>query len=190
MARRFLGQEELNLWQTVMRDVVPLKNCFSKKNYSQATKKEIALVEDRDIQPVLKVTKEPGLKKGFGGGTSVRHRHHELFVGVRNPGLDDTQWRKLARGKITVESRLDLHGYSVHEAFDQFISFMARARAGHWRCVEIITGLGSGEKGGMIRRELPLWLQRRDISSFILAVVHPHQGNQGSVRVLLRRNKR
>jgi DNA-nicking Smr family endonuclease len=53
--------------------------------------------------------------------------------------------------------------------------------------VEIITGRGTGEHGGVIRRELPLWLNLPALRPLVLATAHPHARNTGSTRVLLRR---
>ena len=53
--------------------------------------------------------------------------------------------------------------------------------------IEIITGRGSGETGGVIRREFPLWLNGPELRSLVLAAAHPHALNPGSVRLLLRR---
>ena len=55
------------------------------------------------------------------------------------------------------------------------------------RCVEVITGRGSGEAGGVIRREFPLWLNEAALRPLVLAASHPHPANQGAVRLLLRR---
>jgi DNA-nicking Smr family endonuclease len=52
---------------------------------------------------------------------------------------------------------------------------------------EVITGRGATEGGGVLRRELPLWLNLPDLRPMVLAVTHPHPGNPGSVRLLLRR---
>ncbi|MBF0860723.1 DNA mismatch repair protein MutS [Gluconobacter kanchanaburiensis] len=117
-------------------------------------------------------------------------RPSELSVGVRAPGLDDTSWKRLSRGQMKVDARLDLHGYVVQEAFERLHDFMQRARTRNWRCVEVVTGLGSGQTSGQIRRELPLWLQRGDLRSMVLAVVHPHAANHGSVRILLKTRRR
>jgi DNA-nicking Smr family endonuclease len=53
--------------------------------------------------------------------------------------------------------------------------------------VEVITGRGSGEQGGAIKREFPIWLNLPEIRPLILAASHPHAANSGSVRLLLRR---
>ena len=55
------------------------------------------------------------------------------------------------------------------------------------RCVEVITGRGSGKSGGVIRREFPLWLNGAGLRPHILAASHPHPANPGSVVLLLRR---
>ena len=46
---------------------------------------------------------------------------------------------------------------------------------------------GRGSEGGVLRRELPLWLNLPEIRPLVLAAAHPHAANPGSVRLLLRR---
>ena len=53
--------------------------------------------------------------------------------------------------------------------------------------MEVVTGRGSGETGGVIRREFPLWLNLPEIRPLILGAAHPHALNPGSVRLILRR---
>ncbi|WP_204259517.1 Smr/MutS family protein [Lichenicola cladoniae] len=108
-------------------------------------------------------------------------------IGVRLSGLDDTSWRSLSNGRLRAERRLDLHGQRAQTAFMLLHDFLLRAQHERLRCVEIITGAGSGPEGGILRRELPHWLSRHDLRHLVLAAVHPHSGNVGSVRVLLRR---
>lgn len=111
-------------------------------------------------------------------------------IGRRQPGLDDTSWRGLSNGRMRPQRTLDLHGRTAQAAFVALHGFLLRAQAEHLRCVEIITGVGTGQEGGILRRELPLWLSRQDLHHLVLAAVHPHPGNPGSVRVLLRRRLR
>ncbi len=86
--------------------------------------------------------------------------------------------------------RLDLHGHTAQRAFHALISFLRSAQAEHVRCVEIITGRGSPEGGGVLRREVPLWLDLPEVRPLVLAAAHPHPANPGSVRLLLRRVRR
>ena len=108
-------------------------------------------------------------------------------IGIRQPGLDDTSWRRLSNGGLRPQRTLDLHGRTAQNAFAALHGFLLRAQQQQLRCVEIITGVGSGHEGGILRRELPFWLSRHDLRHLVLAAVHPHPGNQGAVRVLLRR---
>ncbi len=110
-----------------------------------------------------------------------------LEIGARHGGLDDTSWRMLGNGKLRPQRRLDLHGQRAQSAFLLLHAFLIRAQAERLRCVEIITGAGTGPEGGILRRELPLWLSRPDLRPLVLAAVHPHARNVGSVRLLLRR---
>ncbi|QCE35583.1 hypothetical protein FAI40_09730 [Acetobacteraceae bacterium] len=76
---------------------------------------------------------------------------------------------------------LDLHGFTVQEAFCSFRSFMERAKGKKWKEVEIITGLGVSGRG-IIRRELRHWLERKEYSSRITEIFHP-SNNLGAVRI-------
>ncbi|HVZ06667.1 Smr/MutS family protein [Rhodopila sp.] len=90
-------------------------------------------------------------------------------------------------GKLHTERTLDLHGMTVQRAHQALTSFLRGAHAQKLRCVEVITGRGSGESSGTIRREFPHWLNQPEIRHLILGAAHPHAQNPGSVRLLLRR---
>ncbi len=104
-------------------------------------------------------------------------------------GIDDATWTRLRTGKLRPERTLDLHGQTAQRAFHSLDAFLHQAQAHRLRCVEIITGRGTGESGGVLRRELPLWLNLPALRPYILALTHPHAANAGSIRVLLRRQR-
>lgn len=116
--------------------------------------------------------------------------HRELAVGHQPAGTDNATWRRLRGGRLGVGRTLDLHGTKVQDAFERFVGFIEVASRDGVRCVEVITGLGSAKGGGIIRRELPMWLNLDRVRPFILAAVHPHAANPGAVRLLLRRRPR
>jgi DNA-nicking Smr family endonuclease len=90
---------------------------------------------------------------------------------------------------MRAERTLDMHGKTVQAAYHALEKFLHAAHADHIRCVEVITGRGSGETGGAIRRELPHWLSHPSLRPLVLAAAHPHARNDGSTRLLLRRGK-
>ncbi len=123
---------------------------------------------------------------------SVVHRKRHAVVIGESPGegLDKATWRRLRGGRLTPERTLDLHGLTAQRAFHALHALLVHAQAEQLRCVEVITGRGSGEGGGVIRRELPLWLNLPSLRPLVLAAVHPHPANPGATRILLRRGRR
>ena len=119
--------------------------------------------------------------------TPPMRRTPQVAIGGQPSGIDTGPWNRFQAGKLATVRRLDLHGKTTQRAFSALIAFIRTAHADHVRCVEVITGRGSGETGGAIKREFPIWLNLPEIRPLILAASHPHAANPGSVRLLLRR---
>jgi DNA-nicking Smr family endonuclease len=117
----------------------------------------------------------------------VAKRVELLSVGAHPGGLDNSSWNKFRSGKQPAMRTIDLHGRTAQRAYHALHSFLIAAHADHVRCVEVITGRGAGETGGVIKRELPMWLNLPTLRPLVLAATHPHPANPGSVRLLLRR---
>jgi DNA-nicking Smr family endonuclease len=118
---------------------------------------------------------------------SARVMPAPVTIGGTPPGVDSATWQRFRGGKLTAARRLDLHGLTTQRAFHALTAFLRTAHADHVRCVEVVTGRGSSDSSGTIRREFPIWLNLPDIRPLILAASHPHAANPGSVRLLLRR---
>jgi DNA-nicking Smr family endonuclease len=110
-----------------------------------------------------------------------------LAVGSAPAGLDAASWQRFRSGRMAATRTLDLHGHTAQRAYQALRGFLHAAAADRVRCVEVITGRGSGEPGGVIRREVPLWLNLPELRPLVLAAAHPHPANPGSLRLLLRR---
>jgi len=184
LAVRRLKQGEERLWQEYARSVQPLKGRAD----------PLPAPGPDPVEPVppaaLPASPPPpaqARRKAGGPVLPPPSLVPPVAVGQREHGLDDTSWRALSTGRLRPERRLDLHGQKAQAAFQLLHAFLQRAHAERLRCVEIITGAGSGPEGGILRRELPHWLSRPDLRHLVLAAVHPHRANLGSVRLLLRR---
>lgn len=110
-----------------------------------------------------------------------------LAIGEPPAGLDSATWQRFRTGKLAATRKLDLHGMTAQRAFHALSGFLRTANAERLRCVEVVTGRGSGEGTGVIRRELPLWLNQPALRPLVLAAAYPHAANPGAVRLLLRR---
>ncbi|MCC7428215.1 MAG: Smr/MutS family protein [Alphaproteobacteria bacterium] len=115
----------------------------------------------------------------------------ELSPESRPGGVDNARWQALARGSLRPERRLDLHHQRAAHAHALVERFIPDSVAEGCRCVEIVTGRGAGAEGGVLRRELPHWLNAPALRRHILAIVHAPGGaagpNTGALRLLLRR---
>ena len=97
---------------------------------------------------------------------------------------------RLKRGRIRPEATLDLHGKTRDEAHRILATFLARAQGDGRRCVIVVTGKGRiGEGGGVIRNEVPRWLNLAPNRGRILgfAQAQPRDGGAGALYVLLKR---
>ncbi len=116
-----------------------------------------------------------------------RRAPEAVAIGSQPPGVDKATWQRFRTGKLPAARTLDLHGRTAQRAYHALEAFLRAAHGDRLRCVEVITGRGTGEEGGVLRRELPLWLNLAQLRPLILAAAHPHPANPGSVRLLLRR---
>jgi DNA-nicking Smr family endonuclease len=115
-------------------------------------------------------------------GRVVRAPLAPLAIGAHPGGVDSATWNRFRTGKLAAVRTLDLHGRTAQRAFHSLTAFLRTAHAEGVRCVEVVTG-----QGGVLRRELPLWLNQSELRGVVLAAAHPHAANPGSVRLLLRR---
>ena len=86
---------------------------------------------------------------------------------------------------------LDLHGFTLEEAFHSFKSFLLKHSQLHTKKIRIITGKGL-LGNGQIKRELPLWLERKDIAPLVLKTETPplNKGGNGALIIYLRKEKK
>ena len=107
------------------------------------------------------------------------------------PGLDTRTRLRLKRGQVDIEARLDLHGMTRVEAHGALGAFLADAQADGRRAVLVITGKGLGPRGdvGVLRREVPRWLNQAPLRQRVRAFSYaaPRHGGEGALYVLLRR---
>jgi DNA-nicking Smr family endonuclease len=99
--------------------------------------------------------------------------------------------RRLRRGGLPVDARLDLHGMGVREARAQLELFLRTMRSRGERCVLVIHGKGahSPQGTGILRGEIAAWLSQGASSQHVAAFVtaSDQDGGEGAVYVLLRR---
>jgi DNA-nicking Smr family endonuclease len=114
-------------------------------------------------------------------------------------GLDRQTARKLEKGALAVEARLDLHGMRQRDAHVALRKFLKWAQGNDYRHVLVITGKGSlrdegrsfYEEGarGVLRQAVPLWLSHGDLAPLIVSFAEAPRrlGGEGALYVRLRK---
>ena len=177
--------EELELFRAVMSDAEPLPK---HKRAKPATAKESA--PELPPDPPAPPPKAPTVTRRIPPPPPAP-KAAPLSVGIAD-GLDRRTMDKLRKGKMRPEAVIDLHGMTAADAHRALGGFLGSAYATGRRCVLVITGKGSlKEGGGVIRRELPSWLNAAENRGRILgfAQARPGDGGGGAFYVLLKRKR-
>lgn len=100
--------------------------------------------------------------------------------------------RKLARGRLPIDGRIDLHGLTQSEAHNLLFGFLARAHERGLRHVLIITGKGTSRGSeGALKRAVPVWLSKPEFRFLISGYEDAARGHggEGALYIRLRREK-
>jgi DNA-nicking Smr family endonuclease len=118
---------------------------------------------------------------------------------ARGEALDRQTARRLERGHMAVEARLDLHGKRQKEAHAALRRFLKSAQNKGYRHVLVITGKGAetdsrrsfyeDDARGVLRSSVPHWLAAPDLAHVVLSYAEAPRrlGGEGALYVRLRK---
>ncbi len=194
---RHLRPEEEALWEVIAARTRPMH-----------PRRKPALPASADTAQPLPKTPEPRPPLAsftIGEKAAPLPRSHDLarpmatVLAAAPVEMDRKAHRKLTRGKLNPEARIDLHGMTLADAHPALIRFVADAHARGLRLVLVITGKGKlrEEHGpmpsrvGALRHEVPHWLTSGALRPLVLQVTEAHRthGGSGAYYVYLRRRK-
>lgn len=199
--RRLLSAEELALWKTVAETTSPLE----KRDASAPalTPPAAPMAPAKPKRPTHNraaiVRPEPPVRT-----PSVTVHRRPTYVQSLRPaaGLDGGTARRLRKGQLPPEARIDLHGMTADRAHRALIRFILGAYSGGQRCVLVITGKGQRgrqaddghirafEGGGVLKTLTPEWLASPPLGGVVVGVFQAHvrHGGDGAYYVYLRKN--
>jgi DNA-nicking Smr family endonuclease len=185
---RPLTEEDVVLWRKVGRTVTPLDRARGK------------MLED--LGKVLEEQTPP--PDGQKPDKRKRNREGEIrspFPDHRIPPapktarigerpIDRPTTRKIAKGRITIDGRIDLHDMTQDQAYDRLYAFLASSRSHGDRHVLVVTGKGrSLGSEGVLKRMVPIWLKSARFSDLVSGysqASHQH-GGEGAIYIRLRK---
>lgn len=171
-----LTDEDRILWNLVARSARPLKGRAEAVEIPQPvpTMDELMTAQTPSERPAAAMPARPKPRQ------------------VVAQSFDAPTRDKLAKGRLPIEGRVDLHGMTQDQAYSLLLSFLGRAHAGGVRYVLVITGKGSSSGGeGVLRRAVPDWLKTAPFRALVSSHDHAarHHGGSGAIYVRLRRHK-
>jgi DNA-nicking Smr family endonuclease len=181
---------DFSLWEEIARTVKPLHKRKPKKK--TPAKAEAPPPAAKPASPGKPIARPP----------AVRHDPPPIT------GLDRRSERRMTRGNVDIEARIDLHGTGIERSRERLLHFLTSSRAEGLRMVLVITGKGASpfgqhtlhgadhyhapERQGRLRRLAPEWFHEREFRAHIAGFqpAHPRHGGGGAFYVKLRRKDR
>lgn len=199
MARRprDLRPDERALWDAVAAKTTPLKRPQPLTEDGQSPEKP-SLIQPKSVRRPVGPFK-------LGSAAKPKATAHDLAPSLSEQlngapvRMDRKAHKKMTRGKLDPERRIDLHGMTLSAAHPALTRFILGAHASGCRLVLVITGKGrSGsdegpipEPRGKLKHTVPHWLSTPPVSDFVLQITPAHQrhGGAGAFYVYLRRSR-
>lgn len=113
--------------------------------------------------------------------------------------MDHAAHRRMVRGKLKPEARIDLHGMTLGQAHPVLIRFIIDAYDDGKRLVLVITGKGKDRdegdpipiRRGVLRHQVPGWLHAPPLGAMVLDIREAHQrhGGGGAYYVYLKKRR-
>ena len=180
--KRALSEEERALWESVARQIKPLR----KK--PRATK-SVASATVSEPQATIKSAATPRLVHAVQAPKPSKSAAPPLAP------LGRRERTKLSRGRNEIDARLDLHGMTQARAHRALLGFLQRAHHDGLTFVLVITGKGkagaASSERGVLRRQVPHWLSLPECRLFVVGFEEAHvgHGGEGALYVRIRRSR-
>jgi DNA-nicking Smr family endonuclease len=178
--RRHLSSDERALWRTVTRSIRPL-------GHAQAADSASGWKDDGQSD------RAAATRPADAPEAAVRRKPAQPVTAPPLAPIEPRLRHRVARGTLAIDARLDLHGMTQRRAHAALVAFLRRQQANGARLILVITGKGrrGSEEGGVLQRQVPLWLEDEDLRPLVLgferaAAAH---GGEGALYVRIRRRK-
>jgi len=178
--KRSLSEEERELWESVAKQIKPLRK-----------KPRAAKTEDAEppAPPKPAASLRPHLPAKI-----PRPPKPEPPAAPPLAPLGRRERSQLSRGKKQIDARLDLHGMTQTRAHRALSGFLQRAHHDGLTFVLVITGkgkMGAESERGVLRRQVPHWLSLPEFRALVVGFEEAHigHGGEGALYVRIRRSR-
>ncbi|MEO1747742.1 MAG: Smr/MutS family protein [Pseudomonadota bacterium] len=196
-----LSADDRHLWRRVTKTVSPLKDRNRWTAQAETSEEDVwlAWVEEQGMvnrtpvpQPAADSVKT---KPTVPTTKQVTRTQIEKRAAPRLPQVYEIErptHRKLAKGRLPIDARLDLHHQTQDQAHQSLIHFLSTSRKNGHRHVLVITGKGrSPNSQGVLRKMLPIWIATPPLNALVSGIRHASRdhGGEGAWYIRLKRTK-
>jgi DNA-nicking Smr family endonuclease len=179
--KRALSEEEHALWESVARQVKPLRK--------------------KPRPPTLQAAESQADKATARPKPSPRPIAPVVAPKLAKPAvppllpLGRRERSRLSRGRSEIDARIDLHGMTQVRAHRALLGFLQRAHSDGLTFVLVITGKGTitaaDSERGVLRRQVPQWLSLPEFRALVVGFEQAHlgHGGEGALYVRIRRTR-
>ena len=179
MARK--SKQDWDLWERVKKTATPLHANRPKPDFGSLLNEA-----DNPSSKFAPVVRSQRIVKPYAPEPAIR-----VSTTSQLPRLDESISKKIARGKTSIDAKIDLHGMTQMEAYDSLFHFLNSAFLSGKRTVLVITGKGMrGE--GVLKQAVPRWLSEPVFKATVIGFHEAHitHGGAGALYVRLRNQNR
>jgi DNA-nicking Smr family endonuclease len=182
--KRALSEEEHALWDSVAKQIKPLR----KKHGAAKPPAALPVAETDGVKPVAP-------PRPLSPAQTARAPKPELpSAAPPLAPLGRRERSQLSRGRKPIDARLDLHGMTQTRAHRALFGFLQRAHGEGLTFVLIITGkgkMGVESERGVLRRQVPQWLGLPEFRALVVGFEEAHigHGGEGALYVRIRRSR-
>jgi len=170
--------EDEEIWERVKRTTKPLHTNHAPHEFQSAM---VTLEVTRPVQ----IKPNPRVVRPYRQEPEI-----SASLAPKPNLLDQSTTRKISKGKINIDSKIDLHGMRQTEAYSRLYRFIEMAYATGRRTILVITGKGvKGE--GILKTMVPRWLAEPSFRLMVSAYNESHvsHGGSGALYVRIRKKK-
>lgn len=191
--RRVLSEDEAELWARVASTTEPLDD----RSERQVPKGDAETLRNAPKSSASK----PLAKSTYTSPAQKASANNNQSTSPQPDTFNRRESRKIRSGRTEIDARLDLHGMRQHEAHSALNAFLYRCYAAGHRYVLVITGKGGVRNSeasenffeerdrGVLKRQVPQWLDEPELRSMVVSYqpAHQHHGGEGAIYVRIRR---
>ena len=166
-------KEDHELWERVKKTAKPLHSDRASKEFKFA-------IGEMDKPRPAQVRGPARIIRPHSPEPKVR-----ISLAPKPDLLDAATTRKIARGRTSIDGRIDLHGMTQAEAHSRLLRYLQTAYQMGNRTILVITGKGlAGE--GVLRQAVPRWLVEPEFRQVASGYHEAHVSHGGSGALYVR----